>query len=112
MSIWPVHCVSQVTLFPLLCWFDTVQLWPGGGGGGSFESRAAQNLIVFGGGVNGMPSIVICEVDCQSTPGDSARAGASITNRNEDAASRRPEHGLIMDPPDVVRTSSASGSGM
>src|SRR5262245_66691576 len=99
MSIWPVHCGSQVTLLPVRCMFDTVQVCPGGGGGGWLESRAAQNLIVFGGGVNGMPSIVIWEVDCQRTPGDSARAGASITNRNEDAASRRPDHGLIMNIP-------------
>src|SRR5262245_64256962 len=99
MSICPVHCVSQVTLFLLLCWFDTVQVWPGGAGGGWLESRAAQNLTVFGGGVNGMPSIVIWEVDCQRTPGASARAGARTTNKNEDAASRRQDNGLSMCEP-------------
>jgi hypothetical protein len=76
-----------------------VQFWPGGDGGGWVEFIAAQNLTVFGGGEKGMPSMTICDVDCQRTPGESARAGASITNRNEDTASRRPEQGLIMNPP-------------
>src|SRR4029077_12944455 len=96
MSISPVHCVSQVTLLSLRWTFVVVQLWPGGDGGGWLEFCAAQNLTVFGFGLNGMPSMTTCEVDCQRTPGASARAGAKATRRNADAASRRPDHGLIM----------------
>jgi hypothetical protein len=74
MSISPVHCVSQETLLPLLCTFDIVQVCPGGGGGGLFESAAAQNFTLFGGGLKGMPTMTICEVDSQRTPGASAWA--------------------------------------
>src|SRR5262245_54511078 len=91
--------------------FDTVQLWPGGGGGGWFESRAAQNLTVFGGGVNGMPSIVIWEVDCQSTPGDSARAGTRLIKSNVEAARSRTSKCLIICSPisKVVRKVVSTG---
>jgi membrane carboxypeptidase/penicillin-binding protein len=52
MSIWPVQCVSQLTLLPLRWTFVVVQFCPGGEGGGWLESFAAQNLTVFGGGLN------------------------------------------------------------
>jgi hypothetical protein len=82
-------------LFEVLWKFDTVQVCPGGGGGGCVHSLAVQSCIVFGGGLNGTPGRTICEVVFQRTPGASARASVRKTAIDA-AASRRQKRERIM----------------
>ncbi len=99
IAILPVHCVSQLTLLSVRWKFEFVQVCPGGEGGGRVQTLAVQSVLVFGGGLYGMPGMIVCEVVCQRTPGASARAGDKDANTAMDAAATRLQPELFMQFP-------------